>query len=270
MSMGEVLDVCLAAAGDAGPWNPGATDYLARSYPDAEHRRPIAVAIADRFGQQLQAPIDLRAQQWWWSSGGDEVTGRPRPRSEFEHVYSNGEFTWAGEWTVSDPPSEVHQGLLPGWDFGNAAVRWSVEVDPAARVYRIDRPEDWVALVERFPKVASREHSGWELPGVNSRREPDRVGLESLSGGRARRSHIQGHLLPDWRAVAAHFDGVHLSWAGFLTTEGYISDLPGGEVTMLRYWSSERTHWLNDVFGERTPLPTPHLSGRRFAYDHGG
>jgi hypothetical protein len=267
MTLGELLDVCLAASQAAGPWNPNAVVYLARSYGHAEDRRPIADAIADCFGELLSGPFDLRAQQWWWSSSGDEVAGRPYPDSKFENVYGNGEFTWAGEWTVTDPPVEVHQGLVSGWDFGDgAAARWAVEVDAAARVYRVDRPEDWVALVERFPKVATEEHSGWELPGVNSRRDPDRENLESLSRGSARRSNVDSHVLPDWRGVATHYDGVHLSWAGFLTAEGYISDLPGGGVTMLRYWSSERTHWLNDVFGERTPLPAPDLSGHRFAY----
>jgi hypothetical protein len=31
---------------------------------------------------------------------------------------------------------------------------------------------------------------------------------------------------------------------------------------MLRYWSSERTLWLHDVFGAPTPLNPPDLSGR--------
>ena len=30
---------------------------------------------------------------------------------------------------------------------------------------------------------------------------------------------------------------------------------------MLRYWRSERTLWLADVFGEPMPLPSPSLSG---------
>ncbi len=30
---------------------------------------------------------------------------------------------------------------------------------------------------------------------------------------------------------------------------------------MLRYWGSERTHWLADVFGDPVPLGAPVLSG---------
>jgi len=62
--------------------------------------------------------------------------------------------------------------------------------------------------------------------------------------------------------VATDYDGVHLSWAGFLTTEGYVSDLGTGGVAMLRYWASEHTQWLADVFGEPAPIGTPELSGR--------
>ena len=90
------------------------------------------------------------------------------------------------------------------------------------------------------------------------------------------RASIERQVLPDWRAVVTDFDGVHLSWAGYLTSEGYIADLAGGGVTMLRYWFSERTLWLNDVFGEPSFLldflaqddnPTDFGSGTRKAED---
>jgi hypothetical protein len=73
---------------------------------------------------------------------------------------------------------------------------------------------------------------------------------------------LSGHLLPDWSQVAESFDAVHLSWAGFITTEGYVIATGDDEFTMLRYWGSERTHWLHDWFGETEPLEAPALSGR--------
>lgn len=33
-----------------------------------------------------------------------------------------------------------------------------------------------------------------------------------------------------------------------------MSDLPRNDAAMLRYWFSERTLWLADVFGEPEPL----------------
>lgn len=74
--------------------------------------------------------------------------------------------------------------------------------------------------------------------------------LMAVPGQRAARTRIRRHLVPNWRSVAERYDGVHLSWAGFITSEGCITDLGTGDVTMLRYWFSERTHWLADVFGE--------------------
>jgi hypothetical protein len=40
-----------------------------------------------------------------------------------------------------------------------------------------------------------------------------------------------------------------------------------GGVTMLRYWGSERTLWLHDVFGNPAPLAPPTFSNR-FGMDH--
>jgi hypothetical protein len=71
--------------------------------------------------------------------------------------------------------------------------------------------------------------------------------------------------MPNWERVADDFDGVHVSWSGKLTGEGRVIDVPelGDDVvTMLRYWGSERTLWLNDVFGVPEPLHAPELSGR--------
>src|SRR4051812_9124277 len=36
------------------------------------------------------------------------------------------------------------------------------------------------------------------------------------------RTTIAGHLLPDWAAIAEDYEGVHLSWAGYLAAEGLV------------------------------------------------
>jgi hypothetical protein len=128
-------------------------------------------------------------------------------------------------------------------------------------VWQIDEPADWLRLVERYPRPASAPHSGWELPGPNQH-VGEIAPLLRVPHQRGVRDRIAGHVLPDWAAVAADYDGVHLSWAGFLTTEGYVGDLVDGSVSMLRYWGSERTLWLRDVFGDPAPLDAPHLTGR--------
>jgi hypothetical protein len=136
--------------------------------------------------------------------------------------------------------------------------RWRLPVRPGARIAEIHRPQDWVALVTAYPAPAQAGQECWELPGPNQ--DPCELAeLISLPQQRAARTSIRRHLVPDWGLVAANYDGVHLSWAGFLTTEGCVSDLDDGDVAMLRYWSSERTLWLADTFGEPEPLDAPHL-----------
>ena len=117
------------------------------------------------------------------------------------------------------------------------------------------------SLVHSVPwREAARGHSGREFPGPNQ--DPAELHeLLALPAQRAARTSPARHLLPDWRAVSADYDGVHLTWAGFLTTEGRICELDATTVTMLRYWGSERTLWLADVFGEPEPLPSPQLTG---------
>lgn len=61
----------------------------------------------------------------------------------------------------------------------------------------------------------------------------------------------------DWEAVAADWDGIHLSWAGYLTADGTLMVLGQGDVTMLRNWGSERTVWLSPVLLDAAPLPVP-------------
>ena len=71
---------------------------------------------------------------------------------------------------------------------------------------------------------------------------------------------VRHHFVPDWQSVAGQYDGIHLSWAGFITSEGCIVELGDGDVTMLRYWFSERTVWLADVFGQPSSAPDPHIN----------
>ena len=85
--------------------------------------------------------------------------------------------------------------------------------------------------------------------------------LAGVEGQRATAVAPAGHRQPDWRAVAGDYDGVHLTWAGFLTTEGFVDVDDAGTVSLLRYWLSERTLWLHDVFGEPDAPARAHVRG---------
>jgi hypothetical protein len=267
MSFGELVACALQSARSfAGPWNGDAPRMLTNAYRMAPGRRPMAEAIVARFGSQLSEPVRRESQEWWdCDDSADEVDVEAAFR-DLTSVYGNGEFPWEGLWTVTDPPDEAHTDIVGAWDFFPKPVsRWRVPVTEQARVFEINAPEDWVRLVETYPKVAPGPHYGWELPGPNQRVAHPEELLE-LSGQHAARASRTVHLLPDWTAVAEDCDGIHLTWAGFLTTEGFVSDLGDGGVTMLRYWASERTLWLSDVFGEPIPLTAPVFARGRSNY----
>lgn len=259
MSFGELVDLAvLAGEIDVGPWISDAPATVAAAYRHAELRAPIAIALCDRFGDELQAEMDRTVQQWW---GTEKVpVERLAPLfGDFEDVYGAGQFSWAGLWTVSDPPDAAHAQLIDAWELYPGPVsRWRLPVPAQARVFEVHRPADWARLVTEHPREAASHSEHWELPSVNQK-QADLTSLLSVPGQRAARTTMRRHLVPDWRSVADRYDGVHLSWAGFISSEGCISDLEGGDVTMLRYWFSERTHWLSDVFGEPEPGPPPSL-----------
>ncbi|MGC1195005.1 MAG: hypothetical protein WA976_09510 [Candidatus Dormiibacterota bacterium] len=257
MPIGKLLHLALGAAASlAGPWNGDAPDSLALAYQFAEPRRPLAAAVWRRFGDALLGPVRPDSQEYWRCDLHPQLPIDPA-LSDFSRVYGNGEFPWAGIWTVSAPPSEIHHDLLNAWEMFCAPVsRCRMPVGSGIKVWNIDHPADWVRLVETFPKVAAKPHAGWELPGPNQRGiEVER--LASVPGQHALRTAVGRHVLPDWAAVAREYDGVHLSWAGFLTAEGFVSDLPERGATMLRYWGSERTLWLRDVLGPPEALGAP-------------
>lgn len=257
--VGQLLHTALDAADRlAGPWSGGAPDSLALAYELAPARRSLAEALWKRFGESLAGPMDV--QEHWLSRREPDMTIVPG-FIDFSRVYGNGEFTWSGFWTASAPAGEIHDDLVAAWEIVPGPIsRWRMPVNPGARVWNIDHPSDWVRLVGTFPKVATEPHAGWEPPGPNQHRS-DVARLASIPEQHGVRTMLDRHVLPDWDAVASEYDGVHLSWAGFITTEGFVNDLGDRGATMLRYWSSERTLWLRDVFGEPEPLQAPLLTG---------
>jgi hypothetical protein len=132
--------------------------------------------------------------------------------------------------------SGAHAALAHGpgdWfpDYPLKQARLSVSDD--ARVYEINRPEDWHRLAVRYGEVDS-------YPGPNAQ-------LLDTAG-------IDHGPAPTWSAVAADWDGVHLTLAGMLTSI-YVPVSIGDTTTTLWAWEFERTLWLKPVFTAATPLP---------------
>ena len=267
-SFGSLVALAVDASSHMTPWNMDVAAMVAAAYRDAGARLPIAKAIEERFGIDLHQPLDRAGQQWWQSDNSVESRAPEPGHRPFSEVYGAGQFTWAGLWTVTNPPPEAHRCLANSWEmYPRPLSRWRLPVRSGAHIVEIHRPDDWSALVTRYPAPARAGEEWWELPGRHQDAESV-AGLMAIPHQRAARTSIRQHLVPDWGLVAADHDGIHLSWAGFLTSEGCITDLGDGDVAMLRYWFSERTHWLTDPFGTPEPLDAPHIDEDRS--DFGG
>ena len=282
-SLGEILRLAVWV-GDShvSPWNSDAPADLAACYRRAETRRPIAAAVGQRFGDVLHAPMDAESQEWWTTDYSPRIVGR----LEIGGLL----------WTVSRLPPEVHDEFLVAWEFHPPPTsRWQVEIEGRPRVKEIHRPADWIDLVERWPDADSpmfeRFGDNWAfksprpptprpfLSRLLSTRRPRRPGRDPYDPDAHNRELLdapgQHAAYPaparlvgaDWRAAAEHYDAVHLSWAGFLTTEGYVSELADGSVTMMRGFASESTLWLTDRFA---PVPASPLDAPEGLTEEGG
>jgi hypothetical protein len=109
-------------------------------------------------------------------------------------------------------------------DFSSALVR-PLQIDPDARVLEIGGAADWVALTRAHPLdvTPARRHDWWRVSGWSGR-----------------------WLIPDWAAVAAEYDGVHLTVSAYL--EGATRALPmDAAATMIAGWDPDATYWLTDA-----------------------
>lgn len=136
----------------------------------------------------------------------------------------------------------------PGED--RAAI-WPVATTRAPRVWEVDRPDAWAGLVERYPLdvTHARRHDWYRTTGRDG-----------------------AWCIPDWPAVAADWDAVHVSVAGYLTTATRALPLAGGRAaTVLAGWNPDETWWLTDVLAASTDQPqtwhNPHRpAGPDFAW----
>ena len=219
-------------------WGPGFLD---------RDRQCFVQWTDERIGQ----PPDPRGAarrlaDWKAAALADERQAAKRP----ENPAAN----WGGWWWSTPRPSElltttrsmpelgatglllVEDGL--GW---KRATVWPLVTRPDSRVYEIDGPAAWTWLAARYPMDVSlsKRHDWWRTTGIAG-----------------------PWLVPDWSAVAADYDGVHLTLSGYLTTAGLaLAARPSAgpsvavlERTVLAGWDPDETYWLNDVL---TPGAAP-------------
>jgi hypothetical protein len=181
----------------------------ARDRPD--ERAPLLTGAAAR----LRAWQQTGPMSWW--SGPSHARLPTTTRTVPFHPADPGPArpVPAGLWLVED---------TLGW---TTARTWPVTAPPGARVHEVAGADDWTALAARFPLPVGRAAGGeWSRH----------------TGRRAR------WVVPDYAAVAAEFDAVHLTVAGWLSIAGRPLPVPGTDAsTYLAGWGPDVTWWLADV-----------------------
>ena len=137
--------------------------------------------------------------------------------------------TLHGDYSCADV---VIAGSIGDWPPSSEQRRFVAEIGESARVLEISTPEDWHSLCVSFPRVDRNTNT------------PDYVGV--------------GTLVPDWSLVAEQWDGVHMTFAGLLTTPLVRWSTAAG-ATMMWSWDTEGTMWLPGEFLRAgRQLPTFH------------
>jgi hypothetical protein len=232
LSAREVRDVLLPVAqavttARGARWWPSPIAADGQQYVQwlDEHGSPPALA---------GAAAELAA--WRTTTIDDERSARKRPKDPSA--------AWSGHWWSVPIPSRLPSTTrsIPGLGavglaliedgFGQRNARcWPVEPRPGARIYEISSSCQWTELVGRYPVDVSksRRHDWWRATGWAGR-----------------------WLIPDFVAVAADYDAVHLSVAGYLATAGRALSVDDAR-TVLAGWNPDETFWLTEVLTSSGP-----------------
>jgi hypothetical protein len=146
---------------------------------------------------------------------------------------------WSGSWWSVPPRALIRTARSLGqagpaglWFEedslgGEEAVATPVDVH-SARVIELRGPEDWADLCRRHPLdvTASRRHDWYRVTGRDGR-----------------------WVIPDWSAVAAEADAVHLTVRGYLTAATRCIDVDGDAATVLAGWNPDETYWFRGAAG---------------------
>ena len=168
--------------------------------------------VAGEGRSRVDGPVADAAGGTWWSTPhefGDEPGGAAFLPSSTRRIDGLGS---SGSTLVED-------------SFGDDEVLLrSLQPPAGARVFEVHGAADWARLVERYPMSVrwARRRVWWESTGRD-----------------------EHWFLPDYAAVAADHDAVHVSVQGYLAAAGRAIDVDGG-ATVLAGWAPDETFWLTD------------------------
>jgi hypothetical protein len=218
--------------------------------PHAVYERDRALAAIAPLRRFVGEVLDDPRNEWWFSPSDasrqimlnwnntdpyafDTPTG---PNDDWE-TYAQRTVTGVETSTeltadLAAPIRSGHHAELSGitdWDADYPMPQLRLEVSASARVFEIGGPEDWHRLVLDYGDTA---------------RMPDADSVVGVVAGPA----------PTWSEVAHDWDGVHLTFFGWLTSR-FVPVTADDVTTTLWSLDSERTLWLRSVFTDVTPLP---------------
>jgi hypothetical protein len=207
-----------------------------------EFLRPIAQLLARN--PELDwwwGDVDLDAQRWISQRNEEGPSHRElsdlftinRNEKTDPHLRDREFYTWwvtpggnrISDTTLGPVGSALAVKLVchDDWIMDRTNVQvWKVAIPTNAKIYEVHSPQDWVHLVERFPRLRT-------YPDL-----PNWLRWTGCSGP---------WLVPDWTAVAEHFDGVHVSIGGYLSTS-YTAWPVGDHFTILSGWHPDSTFWI--------------------------
>ncbi|GAB3107739.1 hypothetical protein GCM10027160_04770 [Streptomyces calidiresistens] len=206
MTAKELTVLAAEACLSSSPYDP--------EFENSEHDFPHSSHLADQEFSKLSVPgtpLDHKRQLWLTPRGI-----KPSPEnfrfdsSRFPADTTKPSLAFWTSTDVGDFFTSWQAWLEEGPDAHPKPWNiWHLEISPGVRVAEIHSPDTWGALCEKYPHDAT--------PGV---------------------------LEPDWEAVSADWDAVHLSLRGLLTAQQVAVDCGSARTTQLLGWDAESTLWL--------------------------
>jgi hypothetical protein len=229
------------------PWTDEAAGNRVRYPQQAAGLRDLVTAVAtDPRNAWWTAPLDRTAQLRLVDRGDKPadptaLVAPTGPITGWEIYAQKPERSVTTSTELDVPPGRpvrtgAHAVLAHGitdWTPDYPVLQTRLDIASGARVHEIHSAADWHDLALRYGDRST-------YPGSDHY-------LREATG-------IDNGLAPVWSAVAADFDGVHLSFAGLLTSL-YVPVVTDGVTTThwAREWES--TCWLRPVFTGVTRLP---------------
>jgi hypothetical protein len=177
--------------------------------------------IARENPDLVRGPLDTRRQQWIGTASADAGVAPPELTRQA--------FVGAGARRGTQPSTKPFGlGLYSSTATGDGRSMWRVFLD-----------------IGRERSLHPRPWSVWDL-----RLDSDRANVCEITSAAAWcalvqtcPTHAGGRLYPDWHAIASDFDGIHMTLAAIVATQGFTLQTVAGPIAPT-YWDLESTLWL--------------------------